>query len=68
MADIIVGHGSGRKRLLELISGKMEDGMTIEITGVMNGRLTDEEYKRLHEELGQLGIFNVTIKENEVEG
>ena len=55
-----------KKSFLEELSGKMIDGMTIEITGLMDQKLTDAEYQRLLEELGQLGIFNVTVKENEV--
>lgn len=55
-----------KKSFLEGLSGKMIDGMTIEITGLMDQKLTDAEYQRLLEELGQLGIFNVTVKENEI--
>ena len=55
-----------KKTFLEELTGKMLDGMTIEITGLMDQKLTDEEYQRLLEELGQLGIFNVTVKENEI--
>ena len=65
MAQLIGTGANGKQSILERICGKMEDGMTIQINGQLEEKLTEDEKERLRDELAQLGIVCVVITEKE---
>lgn len=65
MAQLIGTGGNDKQSILERICGKMEDGMTIQINGQLEEKMTNDEKERLRDELAQLGIVCVVITEKE---